>query len=336
MTNSIGFPGRRFVTAGLALLGMAFTASATANGCVILGSTSKFTVGQGTPVLIPGNASEGDVIKTGMGNSGGNQWQMTCDPGTYSFVARHVPSSSGDIVPLRVAGFGVASGVGIRLSVREHGSGSDGAMHRFPWTVRRTFDEDVKVSFTDDLQYELIRMSGELYYGAIEPVQVGTSYVEGGDGEYRSIWINDLSFSRPSCGIEGGDGFMREVALGTHSSSVFARPGDASPWVPFALTSANCSDPGGVFADITFGFAHDADADDSTLFAMPTGKVKGVGIEVAQDNVDSTSFVPGVKGTMPAVSTGNHYKFKARLKRTTAALQAGSFRRATIVMVEFR
>lgn len=302
--------------------------------CTAQGVT-RYIIGQGTPLVVRADASEGDVLRSNQASNDGKIWYVNCTTaGEQTFASRYNKVDPVTIVPLKVMrdGSEVDAGVGVVIAIREN---DDAGFQSLPAEKRRTLEANKPFGITDTVQYELRRMSGPVEYGTVLSKEVAWSGITGSTAYFRRIWVEDLVIARPSCSISA-DSLEQEVNLGTHNATEFPKPGDSTSWTTFRLISADCADPAGVIGDFTFGTLADADGSNANLFNLGTGAARGAGIALARADADDTAILPGQVTSIAAVPTGDAYEFKARLTRTTANFAAGTFSKAVVVQVDFR
>ena len=302
------------------------------------------TLSSGIKVYSVVQARDGDVDSslpagTSLGAPGQytqpSPWSFNCAGASspvYLYARYSAPNTANDTYELTVGG--QPAGVGLRLSV----SNDNGPFQSLPLTESRSLAAGT-FSRAETVRAELVRTAGPVVYGIVDQRQIGGGDLYNGVGPvgspipYSRYNTGNISLVRPACSIAAGD-LNQTVSLGNHSISELQQS-NATAWVPFHFTMANCTDAG-VSLDITFGTASDMDSSNSRLFSMRAGSPTGIGIAVAQDNADKTPVLPGVIATYPAVSTGQVYNFVARIERNGSPLSAGVINRPVVVLINFR
>ncbi|MGN6481521.1 hypothetical protein [Luteibacter sp.] len=95
-----------------------------------------------------------------------------------------------------------------------------------------------------------------------------------------------------------------------------------------------CSDPDGLFANITFGVPGDAMPGHPAWFSLPKGGPEHVALEIG--DAAHATVRPGEPLALPALGTGERYDFAVRLREAGGPAGAGTFERGVRVDVEYR
>ena len=243
---------------------------------------------------------------------------------------------SGNVREITVGG--QPSGLGVRLHMK---GPADTGYATLPRKVTRTFPPG-RSNWQSFIYVEYVRTSGPVKYGLAD-VAINT--------RLGRIWVPDtvafpqnrlihsismarLELSRPACSIETGS-LEQQVSLGEYNGAKLRNGQDVPGWRPFQLTMAACADPSNLLADITFGTAADADANDPTAFYMNAGGPGGYGIAI--ETADGAHrMLPGQPREFHAIGTGQGYAFRARLQRTIGTISSGRVHRPVAVRVTFR
>ncbi|GLQ49164.1 fimbrial protein [Dyella flava] len=266
-------------------------------------------------------------------------WKLNCTGTSPIYLKTNIAQgaqTSGDVYELTVGG--QRSGVGIRLAMSING----GDFLPMPITRQLSLSTGSPAyTESDTIEAELVRTASPVVYGAVDQgLGVGASNFYngtgevGGPGQYQTVHTGSMKLVRPACAMDVGS-LNQTVNLGSYSTKDLQDPASTTPWIPFKLTMAQCSDPD-VLVDITFGSAEDKDQHNPNLFSLRTGGPAGLGIALSTDDGSNASMLPGVIGTFPGKLTGDSYHFRARLERTPVALTAGQFDRPVTVLVNYR
>jgi type 1 fimbria pilin len=324
---------------GLLVLGGLHSSSAWAR-CNLASAIQTYRAIQARDVMVDGTLDAGAPLgREGSLDIPANRWLFNCTGASNpiridNFVNPAVVDASG-VYQFKVRGN--PSGVGIRFYV------SDGGRPRqqIPFDESRTVPAG-RYSEAGVLYSSLERYgSAPVEYGPVDPpgVTLAESDLYNLDGTdpgripFRLFQLGDFNLVRPSCSMDAAS-LNQIVPLGNYSVGDF-QGSTPSPWIPFNLVVANCSDPT-ILADITFGTASDADANNTDLFSMNPGGPDGLGIAISNVGTTSTAMLPGQTQTFPTVLTGQSFPFQAQLQPTTGPVTAGTINRGVTVVVNFK
>jgi len=307
-------------------------ASSTAHANCQMANLATYHIGQTTFVDVHNGVAEGEVVRTGSADGEGKVL-LVCEAGDAHFRGRwQNGQTTTDPVPLTVRGR--PSGFGIRLTLQENGGGP---IRTFPHDFTQTFRQGETVTSNDDVVgYEIVRLSGPVEFGNVDPGAIAQANVEQPDGElvvFRSMEIFTMIFRRPACSISA-ETLNQTVKLGDYNPSNFATADRATPWVDFRLRVEECLEPVGMIAKFTFGMPSDADADLPEVFSMAGSGSKNVGLELGDE--DHRTMEPGKPIQLNALGTGKDFVFAARLRETRPSVEGGgAFVRPVRVQVDF-
>lgn len=327
---------------GLLVLGAVQSGTVWAR-CQLASGIPFYTVQQVRDVMVDGTLSAGTPLgREGSLTTSVGDWRFNCTIGSTPTPVRlnhfTIPGFVNGVYEFTVNG--QPSGVGVRLFVSDNGR----PRRQFPFDEQQTVPSSNPYSESGTFFTSLERVgSAPIQYGQVDiPPNQGVIaesdlYNEdGSDGSripYRTVRLGLFNLIRPSCSMDVAS-LNQTVSLGNYNVSDF-QGSSPSPWVPFNLLVENCDDPT-ILADITFGAASDADANNPDLFSMNSSGPAGLGIAIASVGTSSTTMLPGQTQTFPTVLTGQSFPFQARLQPTTGQVTAGTVNRGVTVVVNFR
>jgi type 1 fimbria pilin len=318
----------RYPLLACSVLGLGWALPAAA-GCRLL-NHANFQISQSALLTVSSEDPPGQVLRKSTSYGEGVEL-LRCDAGSALFRGRWESEGADELRSLTIQG--EKAGVGVRLLFTEQ----NGAVERtFPHDFRRemTADEIIRGD-GDALYYELVRTADPVKFGAVDTGPVASTDVEAPDGgftRFRSMMVYELTLTRPACELVADD-LNQVVRLPALTTSQFDNPDRASAWTPFNLRVQKCSDPGGLFANVTFGEQGDAVPAFENLFSLPHGP-EHVALEIA--GADYSTFWPGAPRTLHAQGTGDRYEFAVRLRETDGPVGAGDFTRGIRVEVQYR
>ncbi|UPG90359.1 hypothetical protein L2Y96_00895 [Luteibacter aegosomaticola] len=298
-------------------------------GCHLV-NHANFQISQSAFLTVSSEDPPGEVLRKSTTYGEGVEL-LRCDAGSTQFRGRWMTEGSDELRSLTING--ERAGVGVRLAFTEQ----NGAIERtFPHDFRREMTPgEIVRGDGDALYYELVRTADPVHFGPVDAGPVASTDVEAPDGgfiRFRSMMVYELTLNRPACELVADD-LNQMVRLPTYTTSQFDNPDRASAWTPFYLRVQKCSDPEGLFANVTFGERGDAVPAFENLFTLPNGP-EHVALEIA--GPDHATFWPGTPRTLNAKGTGDRYEFAVRLRETDGPVGAGDFTRGIRVEVQYR
>lgn len=319
----------RFPLLAGGVLGLVWSLPATA-GCHLL-NHANFQISQSAFLEVSRETPPGEVVRKGTVLGDGVEL-LKCDAGMPRFRGLYVTDGSEDFRVLTVGGR--KSGLGVRLQFTEQ----DHAVERnLPFDIPRvTGAGEVIRGDGDALYYEIFRTADDVQFGTVDTGPVAYTDVEDGSGgfvRFRSMMIYELTLTRPACSIAEDD-LRQRVELPAYSTAHFDPIDRATPWTAFHLRVARCSDPDGLFANITFGVPGDAMPGHPAWFSLPQGGPEHVALEIG--DAAHATVRPGEPLALPALGTGERYDFAVRLREAGGPAGAGTFERGVRVDVEYR
>jgi type 1 fimbria pilin len=252
-------------------------------------------------------------------------------------IENNAPSNN-SIRELRLTD-GTPTGVGFRFRFTDNDGTASDVPYQRQVTLLRTEEAAV---WRSRVQVEYVKLRDDIRYGQVEDnaylartrVTTAGVFPPGEINTLRRVRTRALTLVAPTCSIDAGS-LNQEVPLGDYSVSELQNLTE-TPWVPFRLTMSACANPNERFADIAFGQATDADANNPNLFSMNQGGPAGLGIAIQAGGGANLAMTPGESREFSVLQTGQSYEFQARLERTVGNVAPGNIDRPVRVLVTFR